>query len=549
LSGAGLVANVERTEGLVTMLVEADFVVVGAGSAGCVVAARLSESGKRVALLEAGPRDLHPMIHVPAGIRTLLHHPILSWNFASHPEEGTNGRSIHWPRGRVLGGSSSINGLAFVRGNSTDYDGWAQMGCPGWSYDDVLPYFKKLESYRGGGEDQFRGRDGPVIVENFRTILPLTRKFVQAAKSAGHDYNPDYNGAVQDGVSFTQLSSGRVRSSAARAYLKPARSRQNLQILTGAFATRLLFEGRRCVGVAYRQGGQELTIRAHVEVIVSGGAVNSPHLLQLSGIGPAHHLRSIGVDVLHDAPGVGFNMADHYVSRIAYRVKGAETINRLARFPKVIGEVAKYIFKGTGALTFGVSNAVVFCRSREGLNAPDIQLIFTPGSFGARVVGDLEREPGLTVAVCPVRPVSRGTIMAESPDPLVPPIIRPKYMSAEEDHHVMFSGLVQAQEILSKQPISDHLVRLLRPEAPIRSVSDALTHARTTGATIYHPVGTCKMGGDPMAVVDPQLRVKGVSGLRVIDASIMPAITTGNTNAPALMIGEKGAQLILDSAM
>lgn len=531
------------------MSAEVDYVVVGAGSAGCAVAARLSEAGKRVTLLEAGPRDVHPMIHIPAGIRTLLHHPVLSWNYTSEPEDGTNGRPIHWPRGKVLGGSSSINGLAFVRGNPTDFDEWAQRGCTGWQFDKVLPYFKKLESYRGAGDDALRGRNGPVVVEGYRNILPLTHLFVQSAQAAGHRLLDDYNGQEQTGVGYTQLSRDRFRSSTARAYLPWARSRHGLRVITNALATELLFENKKCVGVSYRKGGHLRQIRAGAEVILCGGAVNSPHLLQLSGIGAAQHLKSLGIEVRHDSPGVGENLIDHYVSRIAYRVRDIETLNELARFPKVLGEVARYVFRGDGALTFGVSNAVVFCHSREGLRAPDIQMIFTPASFGARVVGELEREPGLTVAICPVRPESRGTVKAASADPSAKPIIRAGYLSAKHDQEVMLSGLRQAQNILDQHPIADKLVRRLRPEVRIEQLDEAVNFARQTGASIYHPVGSCKMGIDPMAVVDPRLRVIGVAGLRVIDASIMPSMTTGNTNAPAIMIGEKGADMILEDAV
>jgi choline dehydrogenase len=524
---------------------DADYIVVGAGSAGCVMAARLSEDGAKVVLLEAGPKDRHPMIHIPAGIRSLLHNPAVNWMYSSEPEQNTGGRRIHWPRGRVLGGSSSINGMLYVRGNRADYDGWAQRGCRGWGFDDVLPLFKKSENYRSSGGGEVRGRGGPLIVEDYRTVLPLTHKFVEAAQQAGFAFNPDLNGKGQEGVGYSQMTRrGRLRGSTARTFLAEAKGRSNLETVTEAVATKLLFDGKRCVGVAYRQGGVEREVRAAREVILSGGAVNSPHLLQISGIGPAEHLRSIGVEVVHDLTGVGSNLSDHYVTRVSHRVKDLISINELARGVRVAREILRWVFRGDGALTFGVTSAQVFCRSREGLSSPDLQLLFTPASYGTEVIGSLENEPGMTVAVCPVRPESRGTIMAESSDPLAAPVIRPKYMSAEGDAHVMLAGIRHTQRILAAPALAEYSVREMEPGNPIESVEDVFEFAKRNGASIYHPVGTCKMGEDPMAVVDPRLRVHGVDGLRVVDASIMPTVTTGNTNAPTIMIGEKGAAMV-----
>ena len=318
------------------MVERADYIVIGAGSAGCVVASRLSEDANtRVALLEAGPKDRHPMIHIPAGIRSLLEHPVINWNFSSEPEEGSGGRRIHWPRGKVLGGSSSINGMLYVRGNAADYDGWAQRGCKGWSYDDVLPFFRKSEDYRGSGADEkYRSRGGPLVVEDYRTVLPITDRFVEAAQQAGFPLTEDYNGAQQEGVSYAQMTRNhRFRASTAQTFLAAAKGRANLEIITEAQTTRLLFEGKKCVGVAYRRAGRDHEIRADREVILSAGAVNSPHILQVSGVGPARHLQSIGVDVIHESPGVGANLNDHYVVRISHRVKDMLTINQMARGP------------------------------------------------------------------------------------------------------------------------------------------------------------------------------------------------------------------------
>lgn len=529
----------------------ADYIVIGAGSAGCVVASRLSEDPKvNVILLEAGPKDRHPMIHVPAGIRTLLEHPVINWNYSSEPEDGSGGRRIHWPRGKVLGGSSSINGMLYVRGNPADYDGWAQRGCNGWGYDDVLPFFMKSEDFRGdGGDEKYRSKGGPLVVEDYRTILPITHKFIEAAQQAGFPLTKDYNGAQQEGVSYSQMTRNRrFRASTARTFLAEAKGRPNLEIVTEAQTGKLLFDGKKCVGVAYRRGGRDLEVRANCEVIVCAGAVNSPHILQISGIGPAQHLQSIGVDVLHDSPGVGGNLNDHYVVRISHRIKDMITINEMARGPRLLGEIAKYAFKGNGALTMGVTAAMVFSRSREGLSSPDLQLLYTPTSYTGRVIGDLEKKPGISVAICPVRPESRGTIMAENPDPMARPIIRPNYLSAENDSHVLFSGIQQTKSILEAPALAEVSLGQTVPTRDINTVEDAKQWAKDEGATIYHPVGTCKMGEDAMSVVDPRLRVHGFEGLRVVDASVMPTVTTGNTNAPTIMIAEKAAAMIKEDA-
>jgi len=526
----------------------ADYVIVGAGSAGCVVADRLSEDGAQVVLLEAGPSDWHPMIHIPAGALHLRANPLVNWNYYAEPEPQTGNRSLHWPRGRVLGGTSSINGMLYVRGNPADYDGWAQMGCRGWSYADVLPYFKKSERY-ASGDAQYRGKSGPLLVEDYRTILPLTHRFVEGAQEAGFPLTRDYNGAVQEGVGYSQMTrNGRFRGSTARTFLAEARRRPNLRVVTKAIATRLLLNRGRCIGVVFRQAGQDNRVLAAREVIVSGGTVNSPHLLQVSGIGPGVHLQSIGVTVTHDLPGVGANLSDHFAARITHRVKDEVSINQMARGLKLVGEIGRYATTGRGALTFGVTTAMVFCRIREGLESPDRKLLFTPGSYDPNGIGRLEREPGMTLVVCLARPDSRGTIMARSVDPLARLAIRPNYLSAATDARALQAGTAHARRIFAAPPLARYSAAETMPGADIQSDEALTAFLREFGTNLHHPVGTCRMGEDPMAVVDSRLRVHGLQGLRVIDASVMPTVTTGNTNAPSIMIGEKGAAMIREDA-
>jgi len=522
-----------------------DYIVVGAGSAGCAVACRLVEGGATDVLLEAGPKDTNWRIHIPAALRPLLKDPHVNWNYQAEPVTSSAGRSISLPRGMVLGGSSSINGMLYVRGNAADYDGWAQRDCIGWSYDDVLPLFQKSETYKQGGDLEYRGSSGPLKVEDYRTILPLTHTFVEAAQQAGFPLTNDYNGGQQDGVGYSQMTRrGRFRGSTAQTYLRAVSDNPNLQILTGAKARTLIFEGRKCVGITYQQGGQNKEIRPGREVVLCGGAYNSPQLLQISGIGPATHLQSIGVEVRHDLPGVGSNLADHFGARLKHRVRGM-TMNQLSRFPHVVPEIAKFLLFGNGALTFGVTSAIVFCRSREGLASPDLQLSFTPATPVDMGQGDLEKEPGIQVTAIPVRAESRGTVMARSGDPDEAPIISPNYLGDENDVNVLVSGVKITRRILEQPAMAAVSLGEYMPGPAVASRDEIMQFTRETGGTIHHPVGTCKMGKGPAAVVDPRLKVYGVEGLRVADASIMPTLTTGNTNAPTIMIGEKCAEMIL----
>lgn len=528
---------------------QADYVVVGAGSAGCVIAARLSEAGKTVILVEAGSKDFYPLIHVPAGVGHLLYNPRYNWMYASDPEPGTHDRPIHTPRGKVLGGSSSINGMLYVRGNPADYDGWAQLGCRGWTYDEVLPLFKRSETYEGRGDPEFRGRGGPLKVEDYRTILPLTHNFVKAAQEAGFEYTPDLNGIRQEGVGYAQMTRrGRLRGSTYRTFLQTPAGRRNVTILSDATVQSLIMENGRCTGIRYSRGGETAELRAGREVILSAGSIGSPQILQLSGIGDPNHLGDVGIKPLLSLPGVGKNLSDHFTVRLVCRVKDLISLNELSRGWRLIREALRFGTVGDGALTMGVTSAMVFCRSREGLESPDIQLLFTPASyvFGKALV--LDDKPGMTVAICPTRPSSRGTVLIDSGDPFAAPRIKYGYFTDPDDIRVMTAGFRHARRIFGAPTFSQYVVEETRPGRDVTSDEGIEDFARREGSSLYHPVGTCKMGIDDMAVVDPRLKVRGMDGLRVADSSIMPFLTTGNTNAPSIMIGEKAADLILEDA-
>lgn len=532
-----------------------DYVIVGAGSAGSVLANRLSEDQEcRVAVLEAGPSDWHPYIHIPAGFIKTFYDKRVNWLYDMEPSEWTGGRRIFAPRGKTLGGSSSINGHVYNRGQRGDYNTWAQYGNRGWGYADVLPYFKRLERRIGDGDATYRGRDGALTVTDIDYRHPLCEAFIQGCVEAGIPRNPDYNGRIQEGVSYAQrtIHNGR-RVSAARAFLHPAMKRANLDVRTGVHVTRIDLEGRRATGVTYRKGGRngaQHTLKATREVILCGGAYNSPQILQISGIGPPQLLNSLGIEVRHALAGVGENLKDHYAPRFAARVKNIETINERTRGLKLATEVAKWTFQRTGILALSPTLVYGFWHSGETAESSDIQFTFTPASYMEGVQGQLEREPGMTVASWQQRPESRGTVRARSADPFDAPIINPNYLAEEIDRRVLLRAMKLARGLLQSRPLQPYFEREDFPGPSVQSDDELLGAAKERGTTTFHPAGTCRMGpaSDPLAVVDDQLRVRGLEGLRVVDASIMPTMLSANLNAGTMMIADKASDMIRGKA-
>jgi choline dehydrogenase len=525
-----------------------DFIVVGAGSAGAVVANRLSANpAHKVLLLEAGAAD-HIWTRLPVGSAKLLANPAANWLYSSEPEPGTNGRRIAVPRGKLLGGSSAINGLAFVRGQAQDFDTWAQLGNTGWSYDDVLPFFKRLESYRGEGDDRYRGHDGPIKVTNPPPATPLLRAVIEAAGQVGIRHNPDYNGAAQDGIAMSQATiANGWRMSTARCYLDPARKRPNLQIVTAAHTEAVLLDGKRCVGVRYTVNGQRREAKASREVVISGGTINSPQLLELSGIGQPERLGALGIEIRHPLPGVGENLRDHFAPRTRWRVgrKGI-TYNDTARGLGMVREALRWALFRDGLLATVGAPMRAFVFSREGLVAPDLLLGWVPMLTEPTPLGrKIAREAGFTCYAHVMRPESKGSIHVTSADARTPPAIRFNFLSAPIDAELTLKAVRIARSIMTAPAMAPLALTEQAPGPERTRDEDLIAWVKATAETTYHPVGTCKMGSDPMAVVDARLRVHGIAGLRVADASIMPTLTSGNTNAPSIMIGEKAADMVL----
>jgi choline dehydrogenase-like flavoprotein len=528
-----------------------DYVIVGAGSAGCVLASRLSEdSSTRICVLEAGPSDWHPYIHLPAGFIKTFHMRSINWAYQQEVGPWTGGRSIYAPRGKTLGGSSSINGHIFNRGQRLDFDTWAQMGNRGWSYSDVLPHFKRLERRIGEGDDAYRGREGNLIVTTMDWKDTLCEAFMAGAISLGIPRNPDYNGAIQEGVSYAQrtIQNG-LRVSAAKAFLHPARKRGNVDVRTHAHATQIILEGKRAVGVRYMKGGARGTpieVRAAKEVILSGGSYNSPQLLQLSGIGSPDLLRSHGIEVRHALSGVGEGLQDHYAPRTVARVKNIKTINQLRQGWHLWVEALKWATTRRGLLSLSPTMVYCFWHSGETTESSDLQLTFTPASYKEGVQGQLENEPGMTVASWQQRPESRGYVRIRSADPFAPPIIQTNYLTAELDRRVIVAGMKLARRLLKSAPLAPYYAYEDFPGPGVQSDDEFLQAATQRGTTTFHPGCTCRMGpaDSTWAVVDDHLRVHGLQGLRVVDASIMPRMISANLNASTLMIADKASDLI-----
>lgn len=531
-----------------------DYVIVGGGSAASLLANRLSADGSNsVCVLEAGPRDRSIFFRIPAGFFKTFSNPKVTWGLKSEPSWGTNGRQIGLVQGKVLGGSGSINGLVYNRGQAADFDHWAQLGNKGWTFDDILPYFKKTERRVGSGDDAYRGRQGGIVVTDLAWRHPLCEAFLDGAKSLGLSRNRDYNGASQEGVGYFQrfIENGK-RSAAGRAYLYPAMKRSNVSVRCEAHVTRILIEERRAVGVLYQNGRNvpPREIRARREVIVSAGTTGSPKLLQISGVGPGALLAKLGVPIVHELPGIGENFQDHYAGRVVARVKGVNTINQYARPPLLWWEVAKWTMGRPSLLGLQPSLLYGFWKSSPDLENPDIQFISSPGSYKPGAIYVLDDFPAITCGFFQQRPQSTGYVRALSQDPFELPAAQPNYLAEYEDQRVLIAGFRMARRLLATPEISRYVVAEQLPGKDVNSDDELLDFGRKTGTTIFHMVGTCKMGPatDQMAVVDPELRVHGLDRLRVIDASIMPKVVSANTYAATLMIAEKAADMVMGRA-
>lgn len=531
---------------------EFDYIIIGAGSAGCVLANRLTDDGANsVCILEAGPPDWNPFIHIPAGFMRTLVNPKVNWLYEASPSEWTAGRVVAVPRGKTLGGSSSINGHVYNRGQRMDFDSWAQLGNSGWGYSDVLPYFKRCEQKIGEGDELYRGRNGNLKITDLDWRHPLCDAFIKGANSLGIPTNTDYNGASQEGVSYVQRTTHkRLRVSSAKAFLNPAKSRKNLTVYTESQVTRILFEERRAFGVELKKGGprgQTGKIYARKEIILSGGAINSPQLLQLSGIGSTNLLKELGIPVVHNLPGVGENLRDHYAPRFTARVKNIDTINEKARGAKLWWEVAKYFLGGNSIVNLSPTLVYCFWHSDENVKNKDLQLTFTPASYKEGVQSQLDDQPGFTIASWQQRPESKGFVRAKTANPFEAPEIQPNYLQEEGDRTVLLAGMKLARNLMRTEALKPYFDYEQYPGEGVKTDEELLQVAKERGTTTFHVMGTCRMGPetDPLSVVDESLCVRGIEGLRVIDASIMPNMLSANLNAAVMMIAEKGADMIL----
>lgn len=527
-------------------MAEYDYVIVGGGTAACVLANRLSADGRaRVLMLEAGGEPRSPWIKIPAGFTKLLVNPVYNWRFETKPEDNVMGRTIAIPRGKGLGGSSLINGMIYVQGQPSDYDHWQTLGADGWCAQSLMPYFSKLENYAFA--QGARGRQGPMHIDQVRERFAIATTLLDAAKQAGYPYNNDYNGEQQDGFGYYQVTQKQSqRWSTYDGYLKPALTRPNLKVLTHALVRKLTCEGARCTGVQYLHNGTTVTVQAKKSVLLCAGAVQSPQLLELSGIGEPARLQKLGIAVVLASPGVGENYIDHFATRMNWRVRGLETLNETTRGLRLVRSVLQYMLTRRGILSLGTGLVHGFVRTRADLASPDVQYFFMHASYANAAVRELDRLPGMTIGVTGLRPTSIGSIHIESPSPEAAPAIRPNFLATDQDQRALIEGMKIARTIVAQPAMARYVEQEMSPGADVQSDDEWLHFARQNGQTIYHPIGTCRMGTDSQAVVDPRLRVRGLAGLRVVDASVFPSMVSGNTQAAVMAVAERAADLIME---